>query len=111
MLSPAAGTSIRLYSSFKSSWHESGWAYQLQQLHPKEVFYQRLVLWDGSGRLTAAFPPSAKIFNPHFAARGCVHAIMPSVLCTTLLRLGKVMNSSFIASGKGVLSKTILRVG
>lgn len=28
---------------------------------------------------------------PHFAANGCVHATMPFVLCTTLLRLFQLL--------------------
>jgi hypothetical protein len=49
--------------------------------------------------LTAAFPPCCRILSPHFAARGCVHAMMPSVLCTTLRRLGKGMKSRSVEGG------------
>ena len=49
--------------------------------------------------LTAAFPPCCRILSPHFAARGCVHAIMLSVLCTTLRRLGKGMKSRSVDGG------------
>ncbi len=41
--------------------------------------------------VTAAFPPLARIRNPHCAARGWVHATIPFVECTTLLLLGKGM--------------------
>ena len=41
---------------------------------------------------TAAFPPALRILCPAAAAKGWVHATIPVVLCTALLRLGKVMN-------------------
>lgn len=41
----------------------------------------------GSRRLTAAFPPAARTLRPHLAAKGWVHATIPSVLWTTLLLL------------------------
>lgn len=46
----------------------------------------------GMSTLTAAFPPASRILIPHLAARGWVQVTIPSVLCTTLLRLGKVTN-------------------
>lgn len=49
--------------------------------------------------LTAALPPARRTSRPHLAARGCVHATMPSVLCTTLLREGN-LNGSTDAGGK-----------
>lgn len=44
-------------------------------------------------RLTAAFPPALRMSMPHFAARGCEHAMMPLVLWTTLLLLLNLANS------------------
>lgn len=41
---------------------------------------------------TAAFPPIFNILCPASEANGWVHATMPLVLCTTLLRLGNWTN-------------------
>lgn len=50
-------------------------------------------------------PPAFKMSMPHFAARGCVHATMPLVLCTTLLR----PVSFCMASDAGEYTEAVVR--
>lgn len=62
------------------------------------------ILWEGSvteGR-TAALPPARRISRPHFAARGCVQATMPSTLWTTLRR---EENSNMLDRGCQLIGK------
>lgn len=57
---------------------------------------------------SAAFPPSLRILWPASAASGWVHATIPFVLWTTLLRLGKEINGGSsegnIALGPSVMA-------
>lgn len=64
--------------------------------------------WRG---LTAAFPPASRTLRPHLAARGWVHAIIPSVLWTTLLLLGKVMNAGTAVAYTELRFTGILNLG
>lgn len=49
------------------------------------------------GRIhTAAFPPIFNILCPASAARGCVHATIPFVLCTTLRLLANCTNGGLV---------------
>ena len=63
-------------------------SYQQQLRHP--IPHVRPTYIYGRIRLTAALPPAARMSMPHFAARGCVQATIPLVLCTTLLLLGNL---------------------
>lgn len=97
-LSPAAACILEV----NGHRHANASTYLQRQQHPDQLTVRQQLVGSKNldRKLTAAFPPARNISRPHFAARGCVQATIPSVLYTTLLLLGKDMKSESEAGYK-----------